>query len=238
MEARRFGVRACNIDYTAFGTGFAANLIEILAAMVLKPPIMPAGVGPVQTTDSPDKIMMGRSAIYVNRTVYLALDLAGPEQDQPPAQDGGMGRPRHPVLSRRNPSASWTPSSPPNPASSDASPHKDPSPMLDASQIFDGTITAESAPANKNSVGVNVTSTAQSTNVLDLLTGRDVGAGNPLGIHVDITTAFTTTNSATLQLQFEVSAATNSGFVGLALSPSSPPPNSSRRPRSSASPCR
>lgn len=71
----RFGVRACNIDYTLFGGGSAANLIEILAAMVYKPPIMPAGVGPVQTSDSPDKLMMGRSAIYVNRTVYLALDL-------------------------------------------------------------------------------------------------------------------------------------------------------------------
>lgn len=71
----RFGVRACNIDVTLFGGGSAANLIEILAAMVYKPPIMPAGVGPVQTSDAPDKLMMGRSAIYVNRTVYLALDL-------------------------------------------------------------------------------------------------------------------------------------------------------------------
>ena len=71
----RFGVRTCNIDVTLFGGGSAANLIEILAAMVMKPPVMPAGVGPVQTSDAPDKIVMGRSAIYVNRTVYLALDL-------------------------------------------------------------------------------------------------------------------------------------------------------------------
>jgi predicted component of type VI protein secretion system len=71
----RFGVRAANIDVALFGGGSAANLIEILAAMVYKPPIMPAGVAPVQTSDSPDKLMMGRSAIYVNRTVYLALDL-------------------------------------------------------------------------------------------------------------------------------------------------------------------
>ena len=71
----RFGVRCCNIDVTLFGGGSAANLIEILAAMVYKPPIMPAGVAPVQTSDSPDKLMMGRSAIYVNRSVYLALDL-------------------------------------------------------------------------------------------------------------------------------------------------------------------
>lgn len=71
----RFAVRACNIDVTAFGTGTAANLINILAAMIMKPPVMPAGVGPVQTSDSPDKVTMGRSAIYVNRSIYLALDL-------------------------------------------------------------------------------------------------------------------------------------------------------------------
>lgn len=72
----RFGVRACNIDVTLFGGGSAANLIGILAAMVYKPPVMPAGVAPVQTSDDPTNVQMGtRSAIYVNRTVYLALDL-------------------------------------------------------------------------------------------------------------------------------------------------------------------
>lgn len=70
----RYAVRACNIDVTLFGGGSAANLIAILAAMVLKPPVMPAGAGPVQTSDAPD-VVIGRSAIYVNRTVYLALDL-------------------------------------------------------------------------------------------------------------------------------------------------------------------
>jgi hypothetical protein len=70
----RYAVRACNIDTTLFGTGSAPNLIAILAAMVLKPPVMPAGAGPVQTSDDPT-VVIGRSAIYVNRTVYLALDL-------------------------------------------------------------------------------------------------------------------------------------------------------------------
>lgn len=69
----RYAVRACNIDVTLFGGGSAANLIGILAAMVMKPPVMPAGAGPVQTSDVPT-VTMGRSAIYVNRTVYLALD--------------------------------------------------------------------------------------------------------------------------------------------------------------------
>lgn len=70
----RYAVRACNIDVTLFGGGSAPNLIAILAAMVMKPPVMPAGVGPVQTSDVPS-VTIGRSAIYVNRTVYLALDL-------------------------------------------------------------------------------------------------------------------------------------------------------------------
>ena len=71
----RYGVRAANIDVTTFGTGTAPNLIHTLNAMVMKPPIMPAGVGPVQTSDDPANVVMARSAIYVNRTVYLALDI-------------------------------------------------------------------------------------------------------------------------------------------------------------------
>lgn len=71
----RFGVRACNIDVTTFGGGSAPPLINILAAMVYKPPVMPAGVAPVQDSDAPDKVSMARSALYLNRTLYLALDL-------------------------------------------------------------------------------------------------------------------------------------------------------------------
>lgn len=70
----RFCVRACNIDVTLLSGGSAANLIAILTAMMMKMPIAPAGVGPVQTSDAPEKLMMGRSAIYVNRTIYTALD--------------------------------------------------------------------------------------------------------------------------------------------------------------------
>lgn len=68
----RFGVRACNIDVSDLATGSAANLLNILALMVLKPPVMPVGVGPVQTSDDP-RVVMGRPAFYVNRTVYGAL---------------------------------------------------------------------------------------------------------------------------------------------------------------------
>jgi hypothetical protein len=76
VEDWRYGVRACNIDYTTFGTGSAPNLIAILAAMVYKPPVMPAGVAPVQTSDDPSRVTMStRSAFYCNRTVFLQLDL-------------------------------------------------------------------------------------------------------------------------------------------------------------------
>lgn len=68
----RFCVRACNIDVSDLNTVSAANLLNILAQMVMKPPVLPAGVSPVQTADDP-RIVMGRPAIYVNRTVYLAL---------------------------------------------------------------------------------------------------------------------------------------------------------------------
>lgn len=71
----RYGVRAANLDVTLFGGGSSANLIAILTAMVYKPPIMPVGVGPVQTSDDPGRVVMARNAIYLNRTVYLALDL-------------------------------------------------------------------------------------------------------------------------------------------------------------------
>jgi hypothetical protein len=72
----RFGVRACNIDVTLLNGGSAANLINILVRMTQKTPVQPAGVGPVQdATDATDKIVMGRSAIYVNRTIATFLDL-------------------------------------------------------------------------------------------------------------------------------------------------------------------
>lgn len=74
IEDWRYAVRACNIDVTLFGGGSAPDLISIMSAMVYKPPVMPAGVGPVQTSDDP-RTVMGRSAFYCNRTVHLALKL-------------------------------------------------------------------------------------------------------------------------------------------------------------------
>lgn len=82
--------------------------------------------------------------------------------------------------------------------------------MLDNNLIFDGTLP---------STGVAVTATRVSTNVIDALTGRDEGAGNSLQFVVDVTTTFTSTNSATLQVQFETCATAGGSYVPLLLSP-------------------
>lgn len=70
----RFAVRACNIDVSLLFGGSAANLVNLLSQMVMKLPVMPSDAGPVQTSDDPVNVTMGRACFYVNRTVYLALD--------------------------------------------------------------------------------------------------------------------------------------------------------------------
>ena len=71
----RFAARACNIDVSLLNGGSAANLINTLVKLTRRPPVMPAGVMPVQDSDSPDKVVMGRPAIYVNRTISEYLDI-------------------------------------------------------------------------------------------------------------------------------------------------------------------
>ncbi len=85
--------------------------------------------------------------------------------------------------------------------------------MLDITQIFDGT-----AP----NTGVAVTVTRQSTNVLDMLAARDVGADEPLGIHVLTTAAFTSTLSATLTVSFEVCDTAGGSYLTLLQTPPIP----------------
>ncbi len=72
----RFAVRACNIDVPALSTASPANLINALSRMMMKMPVQPVGVGPIQTSDSPGNmaVQLARTVIYCNRTVYLALD--------------------------------------------------------------------------------------------------------------------------------------------------------------------
>lgn len=88
--------------------------------------------------------------------------------------------------------------------------------MIDASQIFDGSVTTD--PPTPVAITASATTQA-STNIIDWLAGRDVGAGEPLGIHVDIMEAFTTTNSATLSVALQVCDTTNGTFLTILSSP-------------------
>lgn len=65
--------------------------------------------------------------------------------------------------------------------------------MLDVTQILDGTLNP--------TAGAAITVTRVSTNVIDWLVGRDMGAGGLLGIHVDILQTFATLTSLTVNAE-------------------------------------
>lgn len=81
--------------------------------------------------------------------------------------------------------------------------------MIDLNLIFDGT-----PPAT----GAAITVTRASTNVLDMLANRDIGAGDELELHVQVQTAFTAAGAATLQIAYQTSV-DNVTFVDIMLSP-------------------
>lgn len=66
--------------------------------------------------------------------------------------------------------------------------------------------------------GSALTVTRASTNVLDMLSARDVGAGDNLEAHVSVITAFTAGGAATLQIAYQTSP-DNVTFVDVMLSP-------------------
>lgn len=84
--------------------------------------------------------------------------------------------------------------------------------MIDANLIFDGTL----GPAT----GIAVTATRVSTNVIDFLTGRDMGADEPLGIHVIVMQTFATLTSLTVDL--EVCDTVGGAYLNILSSPALP----------------
>lgn len=72
----RYGVRMCNIDVSDLAGATPANIINGMVRMVNRTPTQPAGVGPVQNSDSvPDRLETGRAAFYCDRTLRTWLDI-------------------------------------------------------------------------------------------------------------------------------------------------------------------
>jgi hypothetical protein len=94
--------------------------------------------------------------------------------------------------------------------------------MIDSTQIFDGTLGLGTLNPQQSGyvsgvTGAAITASRVSTNVLDLLVPRDYGAGEPLGVHVDVTTAFATLTSLTIDL--EICATVGGTYLSIISSP-------------------
>lgn len=85
--------------------------------------------------------------------------------------------------------------------------------MLDYTQLFDGTLNP--------TAGAAVTVTRVSTNVIDWLTGRDMGAGAILGVHCDILQTFTGAG-ATLTVDLEVCDTVGGAYLNILTTPALP----------------
>lgn len=84
--------------------------------------------------------------------------------------------------------------------------------MIDIQQVFDGTISSAGVVT-----GAALTVTRVSTNVIDLLVARDVGAGNPLALHCNILTSLT--GATSLVVNVEVGATEGGTYYNLMQTP-------------------
>lgn len=80
--------------------------------------------------------------------------------------------------------------------------------MIDITMVLDGTLP---------NIGAAITATRVSTNVIDIGSASDVGAGEPLGVHVLITQTFV--GGTSLQVSLESCATIGGSYVPLILSP-------------------
>lgn len=72
----RFCVRIANIDVTLLSSGNAPNLTNLLIRAMYRMPTTGRAQTPIQSSDAPSvRDMMGRTAIYCNRTISTYLDI-------------------------------------------------------------------------------------------------------------------------------------------------------------------